>query len=193
MAMRYGLEPCAARHGSAAGARRSRSRQRPAALRDRRLARSRREGKQGSRARRDRQLRLRDAGRAHHRQPVAGGSAARKAVRFDLPIALGILLASEQVCSRRLDELRVVRRAVARRRDQARARRAARGNRGGARRSSHDRAADQRRRRRAGVGLRRSLSRSICSMSSAHATGASALSFVDGAAPPARRVRNIST
>ena len=53
------------------------------------------EGEQGACARRDTQFRLRVSGRAHHRESRAGGCA-KEGGWFDLPIALGILLASEQ-------------------------------------------------------------------------------------------------
>ena len=95
---------------------------------------------------------LADAGRAHHGQSVAGGSAeGRRALRSADRARHPARFRSGRAAAVR--ELRVVRRAVARRRDQAGARRAARGNRGRARRTSHDRAAEQRCGDAAGVGL----------------------------------------
>ena len=71
--------------------------------------------------------RLRMARGPHHRESLAGGPAEGR-LRYDLPIALGILLASAQSCdAQRLEGCGVLRRARTRGRAQADPRRAARG------------------------------------------------------------------
>ena len=107
----------------------------------------------------------------------------KEGVRFDLPIAVGILVASEQVGQPAVRRLRAVRRAVARRRDSAGARCAARGDRRWSRGSSHDRAAAQRCRDVARVGWSRRGAQHLLDVV-AHAAGSSPLKFVSGASPP---------